>query len=64
MLGRNVICVRCVDCSCNNVAGGICLLDRKAVLVRTGGGGVMQVGAFERYIPLTLYLCISCTLSE
>ena len=52
MLGRKVIYVRCINCSYNNVAKGIRLLDKKAFfcLYRKK---LMQVRAFERYIPLT-----------
>ena len=52
MFGRKVIYVRCINCSCNNVAKGICLLaDEKAVFVYT-----WKI-SFERYIPLTLHVC-------
>ena len=50
MLGRKVIYVRCIKYSYNNVAKGIRLLDKKAFFVYTGK--IMQVRAFERYIPL------------
>ena len=36
ILGRKVIYVRCISCSYNNVAKGICLLDKKAILIYTG----------------------------
>ena len=36
MLGRKVIYVRCINCSYNNVAKGIRLLDKKATFVYTG----------------------------
>ena len=36
MLGRKVIYVRCMNCAYNNVAKGICLLDKKAIFVYTG----------------------------
>ena len=52
MVGRKVIYVRYISCSCNNVAKGIGLLDKKAILVYTGKK-FMQVRAFERYIPLS-----------
>ena len=32
---RKVIYVRCINCSYNNVAKGICLLDKKAIFVYT-----------------------------
>ena len=32
MLGRKVIYVRCISCSYNNVAKGIRLLDKKAII--------------------------------
>ena len=51
----NAVCkgiyVRCINCSYNNVAKGIRLLDKKAILVYTGKV-FMQVRAYERYIPL------------
>ena len=50
MLGRKVIYVRCINCSYNNVAKGIRLLDKKHFcLYRTN---FIQVRAFERYIPI------------
>ena len=36
MLGRKVIYVRCINCSYNEVAKGISLLDKKAFFVYTG----------------------------
>ena len=36
MLGHEVICVRCINCSNNNVAKGIRLLDKKAIFVYKG----------------------------
>ena len=36
MLGRNVIFVRCINCTYNNVVNGIRLLDKKAIFVYTG----------------------------
>ena len=50
MLGRKMIYVRCINCSYNNVAKGICLHDKKAFFVYRKN--FMQVRAFERYIPL------------
>ena len=50
MLWRNVINVRCINCSYNNVTTGIRLLDKKAIFVYRKK--IMQVRAFERYIPL------------
>ena len=44
--------VRCINCSHNNMAKGICLLDKKAIFVYTGKK-IIQVRAFERNIPLT-----------
>ena len=49
MFGRNVIYVRCIKCSYNKC---IRLLDKEAFFVQNGKY-VMQVRAFERYIPLT-----------
>ena len=51
MLGRKVIYWRCINCSDNNVAKGIRLLDKKQFLDRKN---LMQVRAFEGSIPLTL----------
>ena len=54
MLGRKVIYVRCINCSYNNVAKCIRLLDKNAFFVYTGNiSCFMQVRAFERYIPLS-----------
>ena len=54
MLGRKVMYVRCINCSYNNGAKGIRLLDKKAIfcLYRKK---FMQVRAFERYIPLNTW---------
>ena len=35
MLGRKVICVRCINCSYNNMAKDIRLLDKIAIFVCT-----------------------------
>ena len=43
MLGRNVIYVRCINCSYNNVANGIRFLDKKAFFVYTGKRGYYMV---------------------
>ena len=48
MLVRQVIYVRCINCLYNNIAKGIRLLDRILFIQEK----IMQVGAFERYIPL------------
>ena len=48
-----MIYVRCMNCSYNNVAKGIRLLDKKAIFVYIGKK-FMQVRAFERYIPLQI----------
>ena len=50
MLGRKVICVRCINCSYNNVAKGMRLLNKKHLLFIQENS--MQVRAFERYTPL------------
>ena len=42
--------MRCINCSFNNVAKGIRLLDKTFCLYRKI---FMQVRAFERYIPLS-----------
>ena len=53
--GRKVIYVRCIKCSCNNVAKGIRLLDKKTTtffcLYRKN---FMQVTAFEDLYPLKI----------
>ena len=36
MLGRKMIYARCINCSYNNVAKGIRLLNKKAIFVYTG----------------------------
>ena len=54
MLGRKVIYVRCINCSYNNVAKGIRLLDKKHPLFIQEN--FMQVRAFERYIPITIVI--------
>ena len=46
MLGRKLIYVRCINCSYNNVAKGIRLLDKKHYLPVQEK--FMQVRAFER----------------
>ena len=53
MLACKVFYVSCINCSNNNVAEGIRLLDKKIIfcLYRKN---VMQVRAFERFIPLIL----------
>ena len=50
MLGRKVIYVRCIKYSYNNVAKGIRLLDKTHFLLLQEK--IMQVRAFEGYIPL------------
>ena len=53
MLGRKVVFVRCINCSHNNVAKGIRLLDINAIFVYTGKKFI-QVRTKERYIPIRL----------
>ena len=36
MYGCKVICVRCINCSYNNIAKGICIHDKIAIFVYTG----------------------------
>ena len=50
-LRSQVINVRYINCSYNNVAKGICLLDKKAFFC-LNRKEIMQVRAFKRYIPL------------
>ena len=53
VLGRKVICVRCINCSYNsmdNMAKGIRLLDKKAIFLYRKK--FIQVRAFESNIPL------------
>ena len=52
MLGRKVIDVRCTYFSYNNVAKSVRLLDKKHFCLYRKK--IMQVGVFERYIPLKL----------
>ena len=61
-VGRKVICVRCLNCSFNNVAKSIRLLDKKShfCLYRKK---FIQLNAFESSIPLEVYLfCASSNL--
>ena len=51
MLGRKVIYVRCINCSYNNVAKGIRLVDKKAILVFTGKISC-KLDLLKKYIPL------------
>ena len=53
MLGLKVIYVVCTNCSYNNVAKGIRLLDKKKTFFCLYRKTFMQVRAFESYIPLT-----------
>ena len=62
MLGRKVIYVRCINCSHNNVAKGIRLLDKKAFLLIQEK--IMQVRAFERYILLHVSFAVALNLSS
>ena len=55
MLGHKVIYVIYINCSYNNVAEGIGLLDKKHFCLYRKI--FMQERAFERYIPLK-YLCL------
>ena len=55
MMGRKVICVRCINCSHNNIAKDIRLLDEMAIFVYTGLIFI-QVRAFESSIPLIAVL--------
>ena len=48
MFGRKVIYVRCINCSYNNVAKGIRLIDKKAFMFVQEI--FVQVRVFERYI--------------
>ena len=60
-VGVKVIYVRCVNCSYNNVAKGICLLDKN--IFRLYRKIFVQVRAFERYIPLKLKFVLHVILS-
>ena len=51
--GRKVICVICINCSYNNIAKGIRLLDKIAIFVYIGK--IIQGRAFERSVSLTAY---------
>ena len=59
MLGRKVIYVK-IKCSYNNVAKGIRFIDKKHFCLYRKK--IMQVRAFERYIPLMFTQF--CTLSD
>ena len=52
MLVLKVIYERFINCSYNNVAKGIHLLDKKHFLFIQEK--IMQVSAFQRYIPLSI----------
>ena len=52
MLGRKVIFVRSINCSYNNVAKSISLLDKSIFCLYRKN--FMQVTAFERYVSLKL----------
>ena len=56
MLVRKVIYVRCINCSYNNVAKGVRLVGKKALLFKQEK--IMQVRAFERYIRRSRSLII------
>ena len=58
MLGRKVIYVRCINCSYNNVAKGICLLDKKKAFLFIQE----QFHASKSFIPLK-YM-INCSLNS
>ena len=61
-VGRKVIYVRCINCSYNNVAKGIRLLDKKNNIFCLYRNNVMKVTAFERYIPLKLRISQTCQI--
>ena len=48
---RTINYVRCINCSYNNVAKSISLLDKKYIFMQENVIYV-QVRAFERYVPL------------
>ena len=54
MLGREVVYWKFTNCSCNNVAKGICLLDKKPFLFIQVN--FIQVRAFDSYILLNYQL--------
>ena len=54
LLGRKVICVRCINCSYNNITKRIRLLDKTVICVYTGKK-ILQVRAFESNIPKHQY---------
>ena len=51
MLGRKVICLRYINCPCNNIAKGIRLHDKIAIFAYTGKKFI-QVRAFESNMSL------------
>ena len=57
MFGRIAICVRCINCSYNNVAKGIRLLNKKAIFVYTGK--IHASKSFRKIYPLEVLTCIS-----
>ena len=61
MLGRNMICVECINCLCINIANGIRLLDKMAIFVYTGKNFI-QVRAFESNIYLNNPKIAECTI--
>ena len=64
MLGRKVIFVRCINCSYNNVAKGIRLLDKKAFFIYTGKFHASK-SVRKIHIPLILLLiCIFLNIIE
>ena len=50
MLGHKVVCVSCINCSYNNIAKGIRLLDKMAIFVLQEN--FIQVRAFESNVTL------------
>ena len=57
MLGRKVIYVRCINCSYNNLAKGIRLLDKKLFLFIQKK--IHASKSFERYISLNRRLVVT-----
>ena len=50
-----MVYVRCINCSYNNMAKGICLLDKKAIFVYTGKFHTSK-SFFDSHILLTYQL--------
>ena len=57
MLGRKVICVRCINCPYNNIAKGIRLYDKIAIFVYSGKKSFVSVLPGDFIFLLHVCLC-------